>query len=278
VNEAASTGIVEKLLSFDYLRAGMALLVFCIGIILIRVTAGIAGKVLRKSGVQKHAQILVRKLVFWGMGFLVLLITLEQIGIELTAIIATVGFVTIALGFAAQTAFSNIISGLFLLVDRPFVEDESVTIGNISGIVISVDLLSTKIRTWDNIFVRIPNSSLLTETIKNLSRHPIRRVDIPIIISFKDSTKRAKELILHTAQSYHAVLEDPDPTVYVIAFEDSGVQLELRAWVPTNLYLGSRSDLLESIKQALQDQGFDLVIPHRMVYVRQSMDKAEAGH
>jgi len=141
-----------------------------------------------------------------------------------------------------------------------------------------VDLLSTKIRTWDNIFVRIPNSSLLTETIKNLSRHPIRRVDIPIIISFKDSTKRAKELILHTAQSYHAVLEDPDPTVYVIAFEDSGVQLELRAWVPTNLYLGSRSDLLESIKQALQDQGFDLVIPHRMVYVRQSMDKAEAGH
>jgi small-conductance mechanosensitive channel len=261
------TSIVEGLQSFDYTRVGGALLFLVIGMIVARVLAGVLVRVFERGGLHRGASTLVRRISFWSLGFVVLLITMEQVGIELTAVIAAAGFVTIAIGFAAQTAFSNIISGIFLLFDRPFVEDEVVEVGNISGIVMSIDLLSTKIRTWDNIFVRIPNSDLMSETIRNLSRHPIRRIDITVLIPYKHKIPDARKIILDTALAYHAVLEEPDPTVFVNALEDSGTELMLRAWVPTNVYLRSKSDLMELIKESLQEHGITIAIPHRDVFV-----------
>ncbi|MFN9975907.1 MAG: mechanosensitive ion channel family protein, partial [Phycisphaerae bacterium] len=109
---------------------------------------------------------------------------LDSLGFDLKVLLGAAGILTVAVGFAAQTSASNLISGLFLMFERPFVVGNSIVIGDLRGEVVAIDMLSTKIRTFTNMMVRIPNETLVKSNIVNLSYFPIRRVDLEVGVAY----------------------------------------------------------------------------------------------
>ncbi len=123
-----------------------------------------------------------------------LISVLAEFEIDLTGVLAAAGIVGIVIGFAAQTSVSNIISGFFLLSDKPFEIGEAIEIDGQAGHVLDISLLSTRIRTFDNRYLRIPNSAVANARIVNLSRYEIRRLDIQVGIAYKENIQKALEI------------------------------------------------------------------------------------
>lgn len=135
-----------------------ALLTLIIGIAIAIALARLAGKLVQRHG-SAHLAMIARKAVFYIGLIIVIATTLMALDVNLTAALGAAGILTFAIGFASQTSLSNLISGLFLLGERPFEVGDLIIVGGTRGIVLSIDLLSVKLRTPDNLFVRLPNES-----------------------------------------------------------------------------------------------------------------------
>jgi len=162
----------ERLVSMA--RAAIFLLV---GFVLAKVAARTLERVLRRT-MEPTQVFLIRRIVYYVLLALVLASVLVEMGFDLSVLLGAAGILTVALGFASQTSASNLISGLFLVVERPFAIGDTIRIGNHTGEVLAIDLLSTKLRTFDNLFVRVPNESVMKGEVVNFTRFPIRRVDL----------------------------------------------------------------------------------------------------
>ena len=158
-----------------------ALLVLVLGATVIRLLSGMARRRLTALG-NPHLALVIDRVVTTLGALMVTLSAAQQAGLDVSAALATAGVVTVAVGFAAQTSLSNLISGLFLLFDRPFQVGEAVEIEGRAGLVESINLLSTYVRTFDNVRVRWPNEVVLKSTILNYSRFPARRLDLRLRI------------------------------------------------------------------------------------------------
>ena len=120
---------------------------------------------------------------------------LRELGFDLSVVLGAAGILSVAIGFASQTSTSNLISGLFLMLERPFSIGDVIKVDSTTGEVISIDLLSVKIRTFDNLFVRSPNESMIKTQVTTLTKFPIRRADLQVGIAFKEDIERVKEIL-----------------------------------------------------------------------------------
>lgn len=185
---------------------------------------------------------------------IVVLSAAQQAGLDLTAFLATAGVVTVAVGFAAQTSLSNVISGLFLLVDRPFQVGEAVEIEGRAGVVESVTLLSTYIRTYDNVRVRWPNEVVLKSTILNYSRYPARRLEMKLRLVHGGDLERALARLQEVLGALPAVLLEPPPEVALRGYVDGAVEVELRAWVDALEVVPARTAITVAVHHALAEE------------------------
>ncbi len=147
-------------------------------------------KLLRKTITKRHTpqKGMIASKVFYYTGVVIILFSvLNEFGFKLTHLLGAAGIIGIAIGFAAQTSFSNIISGFFLMTEQPFVVNDIITVGDVVGQVLSIDILSIKMRTFDNKLVRIPNETILKGQVTNITHFPIRRVDIKIGVAYKEN-------------------------------------------------------------------------------------------
>ena len=134
------------------------------------------------------------------LGITIIMFTvLREMGFKLTTLLGAAGIITLAIGFASQTSVSNIISGFFLLAEKPFEVNDIISIGSNTGVVLSIDFLSVKLRTFDNKFIRIPNETLIKSDVTNITRFPIRRVDINVGVAYKEDISRVREILLEIA-------------------------------------------------------------------------------
>ena len=153
---------------------------------------------------------IVRKGIFYTGAFIILITVLRLMGFKLTALLGAAGIAGIAIGFASQTSISNIISGLFLISEKPFAVDDVIKVGDTMGIVLSIDLLSIKIRTFDNLYIRIPNEKIIKEELINVTRFPIRRLNIDISVSYKEDLSKVKGILMEIARNNPYCLENPE--------------------------------------------------------------------
>lgn len=191
---------------------------------------------------------------------------LKTLGVDVSVVLGAAGILTVALGFASQTSASNLISGLFLMFERPFVLGDFVEVDNTTGEVISIDLLSVKLRTFDNVQVRIPNESMLKSNVKNLSFFPIRRYDLKIGVAYKEDLSRVRKLLLDTAESNLVCLREPAPLVIFLEFGESSVDLQLSTWAARDDFLELRNTISEQVKATLDREGIEIPFPHRTLY------------
>jgi len=209
---------------------------------------------------------LARKLIFYTGWVIIVLTALGQMGVKLTAILAAAGVAGIAIGFAAQTSLSNVISGIFLAVERPFKVGDMVQIADTLGMVLSVDLISVKLRMFDNRFVRIPNETFVKEKVINYSRFPIRRVDLMIGVAYKEDVERVRQVLFEVARDHPLALQEPEPLCFCWNFNTSSVDLLFVVWAAQADWLTLKSELLTNIKKRFDEEGIEIPFPHLSLY------------
>ncbi|BCE01516.1 mechanosensitive ion channel family protein [Marinicellulosiphila megalodicopiae] len=213
-----------------------------------------------------HHKTLIVRIVFYTLLILFSVSALREFGFKLSVLLGAAGLLTVALGFASQTSASNFISGLFLLGERPFSIGDIILVDNVRGEIITIDLLSIKLRTFDNLFVRIPNETIIKSTVTNLSRFPIRRADIKVGIAYGESTQKARKILLELAEKNPLCLNNPAPFCIVTDFGASSVDLQLSVWTDRLKFLQFKNDIMENIKDAFDSNGIEIPFPHTSLY------------
>ncbi len=242
-----------------------ALLILFVGLIAARIISNISGKV-TTSKFGNHIGSVTKNIVFYVLVLSTVFAFLGTFEIDLTGVLAAAGILGIALGFAAQTSVSNIISGFFLIADKPFEIGEAIQIDGQAGTVLDINLFSTRLRTFDNRYVRLPNSMVLNSSIVNLSRYDIRRLDIPIGIAYKENISTALAIIDSILKNNSYALIEPEPLVIINKFGDSSIELEARVWIQRSSLFKARTEILTDIKNCLDEAGIEMPFPHRTVY------------
>ena len=156
--------------------------------------------------------------------------TVRIINLNINEIFATAGVITIGIGFAARTSISNFISGIILLATKIIQVEDLISVNNDLGIVENIDFFSTKLRTFDNSYITIPNEKLISEYVCNYSTYKIRRITVDVLIVYEDFSKEVIEELKKTLDSIPEVLKDPAPMIFVDSDKGTGINLGIRAW------------------------------------------------
>jgi small-conductance mechanosensitive channel len=191
---------------------------------------------------------------------------LIQLGFDLGILLGTAGILTVALAFASQTSMSNFISGLFLIAENPFQVGDLLQMGTTVGEVLEIDLLSVKLRKFDNTFVRLPNELLIKSEFWTLTKFPIRRLDLDIGVAYKEDIGRVRDVLIEVADKNPLGLEEPRPLFIFQGFSDSAIKIQFSVWVLKENYLPLKNSIQEEIKQAFDAAGIEIPFPHRTLY------------
>lgn len=214
----------------------------------------------------QHQTVLFRRLVFYTIAVTFLLMALRQSGFQIGVLLGAAGILTVAIGFASQTSASNVISGLFLLAEKPFELGQLIEVDGNRGVVVGIDLLSVKLRTPDNLFVRIPNETLIKTRVVNLNRFPLRRIDLPVGVAYAEDLDKVKRLLIDLVNGDRRCMEEPVPFVLMQQFGASSIDLMLSFWVRQEDFRQIRSDILFAIKAAFDREGVEIPFPHTSLY------------
>lgn len=243
-----------------------ALVLFAAGLLIARAVAGAVRRLVEKRLDLAQVQ-LIRKAVYYLILVLFLVAGLHQLGFNLGVLLGAAGILSVALGFASQTSASNIISGLFLIVERPFAVGDVVKVGGTTGEVLSIDLLAVKLRTFDNLYVRIPNETLIKSEVQTLTRFPLRRVDIQVGVAYDTDLDLVREVLLRVAERNPLALEDPRPLVIFVGFGDSSINFQFSVWGKIENFLELKNTIQVDLKKAFDDAGIEIPFPQRTLSV-----------
>jgi len=206
------------------------------------------------------------KLVLYLGVFIIAFSILNEFGFKLTHLIGAAGIITLAIGFASQTSVSNIISGLFLIAEKPFEVNDVISVGTTTGVVLSIDILSIKLRTFDNRFVRIPNETIIKSEVTNITRFPIRRVDLNVGVAYKEDIGKVRSILLDIAKKHPLVLNEPEPLVVFSGFGNSSIDFMFGVWAAKADWLTVKNNIAEEVKNRFDDEGIEIPFPHLSLY------------
>ena len=241
-----------------------ALVLVGVGLLLARLVAGVVRRVTEER-MEPQQSVLLRRLTYYGILSLFVTMALHELGFNLGVLLGAAGVATVALGFASQTSAANLISGLFLIAEKPFAIGDVIQISGTTGEVLSIDLLSVKLRTFDNLYVRIPNETVIKTEVRTLTRFPIRRADLVIGIAYKEQVDRVREVLFDIADRNPLCLDEPKPVFIVQGFGDSAVQIQFSPWALRENFLELKNTIQREIKQAFDDHGIEIPFPQRVV-------------
>lgn len=209
-------------------RAWEAAVILIVGFIVSRAITALIVRGLRFLDPQAH--MILTKVLFYSFFGAFIGWSLHRLGVDFKLLIGAAGVFSVAIGFASQTSASNLISGIFLIMEKPFVVGDTVRVSEWEGVVISIDLLSSRIRTYDNLMVRIPNETLMKSGITNLTRFPIRRVDILLNVSLQQDLHEIERILFELAHREPLCLDEPQPLFSIQEFAESSIVIKFCVW------------------------------------------------
>ena len=239
--------------------------ILIIGLSSIQVIAFMLRRSLRKQLSRQRMMLITRTVTYTGYTGLVLIVT-RELNYDLTALFGAVGVMGIVIGVASQTSIGNIISGLFLVGEKSFEIGDVVRIGDKSGTVYSIDLLSIKIKTFDNLLIRIPNQTVISSELTNVTRFPIRRLDFQIGVAYKEDLRKVKSVLENVARNNPLCLEEPEPYILFQSFGDSSINITFGVWFEKTNYTAVKNSVFIEIKEAFDREGIEIPFPHVSVY------------
>lgn len=196
--------------------------------------------------------------------------TLSFLGLKLQNLAIVLGALSVGVGFGMQNIINNFISGLLLLFERPIAVGDWIKVDGQEGIVKNIRIRATELETFDKARVLIPNSSILSGNVVNLTKpNKYGRVVVTVGVSYDSDISRVREILKDCAQKTEGILSEPAPMILLTEFGDSSVQFEVRAYLQdVNKCLIVRSTLMFAIWDALQENGIEIPFPQRVVHLK----------
>ena len=194
-------------------------------------------------------------------------IVLDYIGVPMTSLVALVGVIGLAVSLAIQGTLSNLAGGIMVLTSKPFKADDYIEAGSVSGVVVEVGLVYTKMKTFDNKIIFIPNGKIAGETLVNYTDQQARRVDLTFSASYDDPTDKVCRVIREVINAHPKAQFTPEPFVRVSAYGDSSIQYTVRVWCATEDYWDLYYDLLDQVKTAFDQNGIEMTYNHLNVHM-----------
>lgn len=252
-----------------------ALFVGAVFYLLYRIIFRVASRLLRTRSDRSSSalrDLLLNSIRFVGLA-LVILVVLAQVGLDITAAVAGLGILGLALGFAAKDSLENFLAGITIILDRPFDVGDVVEIQGVYGTVTRFTLRSTRIRTVRHRILVMPNVGMINQPLLNHSAFRFVRVDIPFGIAYKEDIDETREVLLTMIGEDERLIDKADPQVVVTELGDSSVNMELRLFVKeARDELAVRWEYVERIRKALQQAGIEIPFPHLQLFI----DEAKA--
>lgn len=218
-------------------------------------------RILDRTGRAGRYSRVVRRLIRWVFGALGLVLALHALGLTAiaTSVLATGGVMAVILGFAFKDIGENLLAGIFLAFSRSFDVGDLIESGGLRGVVRSIDLRDTHIRTFDGCDIFIPSASIFRNPLMNFTRDGLRRGSFTVGIDYGDDPERARAVLQTTLPSVDAILDEPPPVVEISGFAPGHVELTVHVWVDTFsgflLYKG-QSAAMAACREALVEGGF----------------------
>ncbi|MCD6481623.1 MAG: mechanosensitive ion channel family protein [Thermoplasmata archaeon] len=268
--------------TLDYEIAGIKvieMIEFAVIFIIAVIIARIARMAVRRRFKEKLSPTTLNnmeKVVYYGIILIGFFIALPK-GVSLGGLLVAGGIAGIVIGFASQTVVANLISGLFLMVERPVEIGDSIAVGDVSGVVKDIKVLSTTIRTWDGIYVRIPNEKVFNSNIYNYVAHGARRFEYTIGIRYSDDASKAIDIIKGILAEHPLVLKYPEPDVFVSELGESSVIIAVKIWAPSSHWYSVKKELLWKIKTILEENGIEIPFPQRVIWMAGGEKKEGRG-
>ncbi len=219
-----------------------------------------------KDKVEKSRLTLIIKIVKYAIIIIAVVSALPLLGLNLSGLMVAGGITGLVIGFASQKIVSNLISGLFLMIERPIKIGQQVNVDGVAGFVEDIHIFSTIIRTYDGLYVRVPNEKVFTSNIINYVANVVRRFEYVVGIRYSDDADRAIEIIKKIIDDHPLALKNPLPQVFVDNLGDNAVNIIVRIWAPATEWYSVKMELLWKIKKTLEENGIEIAFPQRTVW------------
>lgn len=194
---------------------------------------------------------------------------LNQLGIQTTSLIAIVGAAGLAVGLALKDCLGNFAAGVMILVFKQFKTGDLIEAAGVLGVVETLSIFSTQLKTGDNKAIFVPNGKLIGDNIVNYSTKPTRRVDLVIGVSYDADLSHVKSVFEEILANDGRILKDPAPTIGVLELADNSVNFAVRPWVDAADYWGVYFDLHAEVKTRFDKENIGIPYPQRDVYLHQ---------
>jgi small-conductance mechanosensitive channel len=244
------------------------LLLFVVAVIISVIIAKIVAVYLKRAlsdridrgELDKLIKVIQVVIIFFGIWF-----ALPSFDLDVGQLLVIGGTAGLIIAFASQKIVSNLGSGIFLLIERPVKIGDTIRIGDISGTVYQIRVLSTILKTNEGIYVRVPNEQVFTSDITNYVASPARRFEYRITIGHRENVEGVNSAILALISEHPFVLKNPAPSVYMAGLSEAGIEIGVRMWAPSTVWDSLQTEMLWKIKQLLDQMGVEIPLPQRVI-------------
>ncbi len=240
-------------------------LMLVIGIPVINLIRKIVARLL-KDKLSTQSEVLILRTLKYVLMLILFAMIANEFGFKISAILGAAGIFGMAIGFASQTSVSNIISGIFLISEKPFMIGDAVDVGGNLGVIESIDLLSIKLKSFDGRSIRVPNETMIKSNVTNLTKYDIRRAQIKVGVAYKEDVRKVMDILTDIAENMPDALKDPAPLLNLEGFGDSSVDINFGVWTSTSNVINMRTQLLLAVKERFDKEGIEIPFPHISLY------------
>ena len=258
---AAAAGLLGQVIAFLVVFAA----VYLAGR---NVVIPVINRMMISRDLEPHARRPIRRLVAVVVAFVAVTAAFGAAGYPdfLRSLATIAAAATLAIGFAMQDVLKNFVSGIFIYTDKPFKIGDWIQWDGNSGIVEDISFRVTRVKTFDNELLTVPNSQLTDGVIKNPVAKGQLRLQVPFGIGYDDDIEKATDIIVEEARDDEQILSDPAPSVRLTELGDSSVTLTSRIWIddPSRAdFVRTRAEYVQTVKRRFDDEGIDIPYPNR---------------
>jgi len=251
----------------------IAVLVLVVGWAIIEILVHLEKRLLKKSQLDPSVHILLLRVTKITLWTLLILTLLSKFQINMAPFVAVLAAGGAAIALALKDSLGNVAGGIILLFTKPFVKGDEIELNGTVGVVDHIDILTTRLHTYDNKDIIVPNGTITTSIVINSTSRDIRIVDCRFNISYDADIEKAKTVLHDIVEKGPLLLTEPKPLIGVKAQEDSYVVLDMNVWCRTEDRLDVKYYLEETVKTRFDEAGIEIPYPQVDVHMMDGAGK-----